>query len=193
MKTADHKSLRNPPDWHLARMNSTSFHIYDTNVQWKETIPPIGMFTRHRCFFVFLTGRFLTYTRFVCDPLLRKSDWNFVVLFWLQLSSSALGRTELGSSGICKKRLYLCFGWQPSASSLPRRLRGGSVIGRPWRPWQQLDAYHFLKPSPAPLPTGFFVFFFRTLSNTKMIKVYNFKSNLKKNSRVSKWTLEFKK
>lgn len=57
-----------------------------------------------------------------------ESDRKFiVVLFWLQLSLKALGRAELGSSGICKKRLYLCFGWQPTASSLPQRLRGDAA------------------------------------------------------------------
>lgn len=57
-----------------------------------------------------------------------ESDWKFiVVLFRLNLSWKALRRAKLGSSGICKKRLYWCFGWQPTACSLLQRLRGDAA------------------------------------------------------------------
>lgn len=128
MKTAESRNIWDSP-WLLPKMHSTTSHIYDKNVEQKETIAHIWISTLQKWVpFDFLTGHFRIYTRCICDPQSQSQTESLLLLCfgcssprnpWAQLSSARLG--------FCKKRLYLCFGWQPTASSLPQRLRGDAA------------------------------------------------------------------
>lgn len=128
MKTAESRNIWDSP-WLLPKMHSTTSHIYDKNVEQKETIAHIWISTLQKWVpFDFLTGHFRIYTRCICDPQSQSQTESLLLLCfgcssprnpWARLSSARLG--------FCKKRLYLCFGWQPTASSLPQRLRGDAA------------------------------------------------------------------
>lgn len=172
MKTAESINI-----WHFPttdiypKMNSITSHIYDENVEQKETIAQIWISTLQKWVLLcFLTGHFVILHQMHLW-LAAQSQTESLLLFcfgcssprkpWAGLSWARLGFAKCVSIyALADSQLHLL---------CRKGLEVTLLIGWPWWPWERFDVCNFPEPSNSSSTFFFFLFLYNHLKSLESL------------------------